>query len=122
MAAVKVAVSALGPSLADKVDERFGRARWFLVADPRTGEFEAVDNDANSQALHGAGLAAAELLADRGAKAVLTGHLGPKAFGMLRLAGIDGYAAAGMTVGEALAAFDQGLLVRLAEAAESYGG
>ncbi len=119
---MKVAVSALGPSLDDRVDERFGRARWFVVADTETGEHEALDNDKASQALQGAGLAAAELVADKGVQAVLTGHLGPKAFRLLDLAGIAGYAAAGMTVAEALAAFRQESLVRLSEAAESYGG
>lgn len=119
---MKVAVSALGPGLDDKVDEHFGRACWFVVSDTEGTAFEAVDNGANRNAMQGAGIAAAELVADNGAEAVLTGHLGPKAYQALDMAGIPGYSAAGMTVAEALEAFDQGKLARLEETAETHGG
>lgn len=119
---MKVAVSALGPGLEDRVDEHFGRACWFVVADTESATHEAVDNSVNRNAMHGAGFAAAELVAEHGAQAVLTGHLGPKAYQALDVAGIPGYSAAGMNVAEALAAFDQEKLARLEETAETHGG
>jgi predicted Fe-Mo cluster-binding NifX family protein len=112
---MKVAISALGATLDDRVDERFGRAEYLLVVDPSTLEVEVVDNGANRDALQGAGLGAAEAVATRGAGAVLTGHLGPKAYRALKAAGIDGYGVAGMTVREAADAFTEGSLQLLDE-------
>lgn len=121
MAAMKVAVSALGTSLDDRVDERFGRAEYLLLVDPSTRAVEVVDNGKNRDALQGAGLGAAEAVATRGAVAVLTGHLGPKAFRALQAAGIDGYGAARMTVGDAVDAYAAGALEVLGEA-EAHAG
>lgn len=119
---MKAVVSSLGPTLDDRVDERFGRALHFIVVDTETGTFEAVDNSANRGALQGAGIASAELVAERGAEAVITGHLGPKAFGALRAAGVRGYNGAGMTVAEAIEALKHGSLAELTEAGEAHSG
>jgi len=51
-----------------------------------------------------AGIGAAELVSDRGAAAVVTGHLGPNAFKALGAAGIPGYNGVGRTVREAVPA------------------
>lgn len=118
---MKIAVSALGPALDDLVDERFGRAAFFLVIDPETLAFEAVDNSANRDALQGAGLGAAEAVAGHGAASVITGHLGPKAYQALQLAGIDGFNGTGLTARDAVAAFKDGRLARLSEG-EAHAG
>ncbi|MDZ4655397.1 MAG: NifB/NifX family molybdenum-iron cluster-binding protein [Coriobacteriia bacterium] len=117
---MKVAVSAVGPSLDDTVDERFGRAHYFLVVDTGTDSVEAIDNSTNRNAMQAAGIASAELVADHGVEAVVTGHLGPKAFPALGLAGIKGYSAVGMTVREALEALEAGTLAELTEAGEAH--
>lgn len=118
---MKVAVSALSPELDARVDERFGRAACLLVIETETLDFENVDNTANQRALQGAGIGAAESVAGAGVEAVITGHLGPKAFRALELAGIKGYAGAGMSVREAVAAFAAGDLELLGEG-ESHAG
>ena len=41
---MKVAVSATGPQLADLVDPRFGRCRYYVIADSETLDFQAVEN------------------------------------------------------------------------------
>lgn len=46
--AVKIAVSSTGPSLEDLVDPRFGRCSYYLIVDPETFEFEAVENQGRS--------------------------------------------------------------------------
>ena len=74
-----------------------------------------MDNNRNQQALQGAGLGAAEKVLKHGATAVLTGHLGPKAHGALKSAGIAGFNGTGMTAGEALEAWQAGRLARLDE-------
>lgn len=119
--AMTVVVSSLGPTLDDRVDERFGRAQYLLVVDTESLAFDAVDNSANYNALQGAGVGAAEIVSDHGATAVVTGHLGPKAYRALQLAGVPGYNGTGMTVRDALAALADGTLESLAEG-EAHSG
>jgi predicted Fe-Mo cluster-binding NifX family protein len=119
---MKLAISASGPALSDAVDERFGRAAFFVFVDSSTMEHEAIDNNTNRDALQGAGIAAAELVAGQKAEAVLTAQLGPKAFRALEAASIPAYAVSGMTVAEAARAFESGNLERLSEAGESKKG
>lgn len=119
---MKVVVSALGPTLNDRVDERFGRAMYFIVADTDGTIIEVQDNSANRNAMKGAGIASAEFVSDHKAEAVITGHLGPNAFGALGKCGARGYNATGMTVREALAALASGSLTELTEAGEAHAG
>ncbi|MFC1998395.1 NifB/NifX family molybdenum-iron cluster-binding protein [Chloroflexota bacterium] len=76
---MKVAVSATGPDLNAEVDPRFGRCQYFVIVDSDTMEAEGVSN-ANAMAGGGAGIAAAQLVASKGAEVLLTGHAGPNAF------------------------------------------
>jgi predicted Fe-Mo cluster-binding NifX family protein len=99
---MKVAVTSQGKDLASTVDPRFGRARYFVVADTETSEFEAVDNEQNLNAAQGAGIQSAQCVAGLGVEAVLTGHCGPKAFQALSAGGIAIYLVSAGTVGEAL--------------------
>lgn len=85
---MRLAITSMGPSLEDAVDEHFGRARHILICDTETGLIEAIDNQQNLNAAQGAGINAAQTVADHGAKWVLTGHAGPKAFAALQKAGI----------------------------------
>jgi predicted Fe-Mo cluster-binding NifX family protein len=83
---MKIVISATGASLDSDVEPRFGRCPYFIVADPETLEFEAVDNSA-TMAAGGAGIAAAQAIANKGAEAVLTGNCGPNAYQVLSAAG-----------------------------------
>ncbi|WP_045217281.1 NifB/NifX family molybdenum-iron cluster-binding protein [Desulfonatronovibrio magnus] len=84
----KVAVTSEGPNMQDMVDPRFGRAGGFVVVDPETMEHEYVDNGQSQAMAHGAGIQAAQTIADSGAKVLLTGFVGPKAFEALKAVGI----------------------------------
>jgi predicted DNA-binding protein (UPF0251 family)/predicted Fe-Mo cluster-binding NifX family protein len=84
----KIAITSEGPSLDDALDPRFGRAAGFVVVDPQTLEFEYVDNGASQAMAQGAGIQAAETIAQAGAKVLLTGYVGPKAFTALQAVGI----------------------------------
>jgi hypothetical protein len=76
---MKIAVSASSPALESPVDPRFGRCLYFLIVDPETMEFEAVENPYVS-ASGGAGIQAAQLVIQKNVEAVLTGSCGPNAF------------------------------------------
>ena len=112
---MRVAVSSLGPSLDDRVDERFGRAAYLLIVDDDTLAVQSVDNSVNRDAMQGSGLGAAEIVSEHGATVVITGHLGPKAFSALQRCGIDGFGGTGMTARDAIARRRSGQLLRLAE-------
>jgi predicted Fe-Mo cluster-binding NifX family protein len=113
---MKIVVTAKGDTLTAAVDQRFGRAARFVVYDTTTKKVEAVDNGQNLQAAQGAGIQAAETVSRLGAECLLTGHCGPKAFRALTAAGIRIYNGASGTVGEAIAAFEAGILQPAAEA------
>lgn len=102
---MKLCITAAGNDLSAATDSAFGRAPWFMLIDTETGAAEAVANP-SINAGHGAGIASAQLMADYGVEAVLTGRLGPKAQAALAAAGIamhEGLPAC--TVSEALAQF-----------------
>jgi predicted Fe-Mo cluster-binding NifX family protein len=107
---MRVAVTSQGPDLNSPVDPRFGRARYFLVVDTDSGEFTAHDNTTNLNAVQGAGIQAGRAVVDLNVGAVLTGHVGPKAFATLEAGGIKAYPGASGTVKEAVEAFKAGRL------------
>jgi predicted Fe-Mo cluster-binding NifX family protein len=113
---MKIAVTAQGQDEQAAVDPRFGRARCFVVLDTDGGEATAVDNSANLNATQGAGVQAAKTVADLGVDAILTGHVGPKAFSALRAAGVRVFTGAAGTVAEAVRQFQDGVLAEAAEA------
>ena len=107
---MKVAVTAQGRELNSPVDPRFGRARFFIVADTDTGAFSVADNAQNLNAAQGAGIQAGRNVADLGAEVVITGHIGPKAFATLQGGGVKVYTGARGTVADAIAQFRAGEL------------
>ena len=84
---MKIAVTATEPSLDAAVDPQFGRCCCFVLADAEQGTFEALDNT-NADTGGGAGIQAAQMIAAKGANALLTGSCGPDAFRTLSAAGI----------------------------------
>lgn len=107
---MKVAVTAQGRELNSPVDPRFGRARFFIVANTDTGEFSAADNAQNLNAAQGAGIQAGRNVVELGAEAVITGHVGPKAFATLQAGGVKVYTGANGTVADAIEQFKAGKL------------
>ncbi len=85
---MKVAVTAQGVGLDDKVDPRFGRAPYILLVDSDDMSFEVLDNKENVNALKGAGIQAATMISEKGAEVLLTGHCGPNAFKTVQAADI----------------------------------
>jgi len=106
-----IAITARGEDLDAAVDPRFGRTAAFVVLDTDTGTVRALDNREASDAGHGAGIQAAQVMAANGVQVLLTGHCGPNAYRALRAADIRIYT--GVTEGtvrEAVTQFQAGLL------------
>jgi len=117
----KIAVSCDGPGLDDPVESRFGRAAGFMIVDPETLEFEYLDNGASQAMARGAGIQAAENVARSGAKVVLTGYVGPKAFQTLQAAGVRiGQNMENLTVREAVEQYKTGQ-IEIAQEPNSMG-
>ncbi|OQZ02093.1 MAG: hypothetical protein B6D34_11945 [Candidatus Brocadia sp. UTAMX1] len=106
---MKLCVTASGVDLDSRVDERVGRADYFLIIDTDTMEFEAIHNAAQT-AGRGAGIGAAQIISDKGADALLSGVVGPNAFAALRSANIKIYEGASETcsVKDAVVKFKKG--------------
>lgn len=85
---MKIAVTSTGRTAESEVDRRFGRAKYFMVFDSETEQYEAIDNEINVNAIQGAGIQAGEIMSREGVQVLLTGHCGPKAFRTLQAAGI----------------------------------
>ena len=85
---MKIAISATGPTLDAEVDPRFGRCQYFVIVDPQTMEFEALENS-SAMAAGGAGISTGQMIAGKGVEVVLTGNCGPNAYQVLSAAGLQ---------------------------------
>lgn len=104
---MRIAISATGPSLDAEVDPRFGRCGHFIIVDTETMEFEGVENT-NVMASGGAGIATAQMVANKGVQAVLTGHCGPNAYQTLAAAGIQVITGVGGRIRDAIEGYKAG--------------
>jgi len=102
---MKIAVTSEGPDLTGRVDPSFGRARYFIAFDTNTGQFSAHDNEVNLNVAQGAGIQSAKNIAELGVEALITGHIGPKAFNALAAAEVSIYIGAAGTAEQAIEQF-----------------
>ncbi len=105
---MKIAVSAQENNPDSLIDTRFGRAKYFVVYDDETGNWDAIDNVQNLQAAQGAGIQSAATVVNAGCIALISGHCGPKAFTALNKAGVTVYTVDGGSVRDAIDAFIRG--------------
>lgn len=92
----------------------FGRTPYFLVHDTETKENLFIENTA-AKSTGGAGIKAAQIIADNGADAVLTPRCGENAAGVLQNAGIKMYKTVGDSVESNIKDFISGNLSLLEE-------
>ena len=104
---MKIAVTSQGAGLDSPVDPRFGRCAYFVFVETDDMSFESMENS-NVSLGGGAGIQSAQLMADKGVKAVVTGNVGPNAYNTLEAAGIRIMTGASGTVREAVEAFKSG--------------
>ncbi|TRZ96106.1 MAG: dinitrogenase iron-molybdenum cofactor biosynthesis protein [Dehalococcoidia bacterium] len=111
---MKIAISATGPDLDAEVDPRFGRCQYFIIADPETMEFEAVENS-SAMASGGAGISTGQMISGKGAQVVLTGNCGPNAYQTLSAAGIQVITGVSGTVRDAIEGYKSGQLQAISQ-------
>lgn len=87
---MKVIITTVSQDIDSPPDARFGRGANFLLVDTETLEWEAYPNPAVG-ASGGAGVQAAQFMADKGVEAVVSGDFGPNAYQALTASGIRMY-------------------------------
>lgn len=85
---MKVCITSQGSSLDSQVDERFGRAKYFIIYDTESKKSTPIENN-NISGDSGVGIQSAQLMVDNEIKLVVTGHVGPKASAALNAANIE---------------------------------
>ncbi len=115
---MKVAVSTQGKDLSGFVDARFGRTTGFIVYDLDSRNYDYLPNTQNLSLAQGAGIQTAQNVAKSKVGAVITGHVGPKAYRALNKGGIEMYLLpenlSGANVQQVIDAYKQGKLEKAA--------
>jgi len=113
---MKIAVTAQGKEISSEIDLRFGRAKWLIVINTETDDFQTHDNVVNLNAVQGAGIQTGQNIANLGVEAVITGNVGPNAFKTLNAAKVKIFLAERQTVQEAIDLFKAGKLKEVGQA------
>jgi predicted Fe-Mo cluster-binding NifX family protein len=106
---MKLCITANKGSLDAQIDPRFGRCQYFLIVNSETMEFQAIPNE-SFHAAHGAGIHAAQTVANIGVKAVITGNVGPNSFRVLSAAGIKVVTGISGNISDAVEKYKKGQL------------
>jgi len=94
---MKIAIGSKEKSLASEVSDVFGRSPYFVITEIENGnikETEIIENKSVDQT-GGAGISAAQLMAEKDIKAVITRNIGPRALDVLNQFKIDIYVGEG---------------------------
>ena len=85
---MKIAVSSDGPDLDANIANRFNTAKYLLVVDVDTSDYEVIPSPFTT-GQHGAGIQTIVLAVSRGAKAVVTGYANPAIVNQFKSSGIE---------------------------------
>jgi len=105
---MKLAITSTGNTLSSQMDPRFGRAAYFIIVDPDTMAYQAIENQQNIHLPQGAGIQAGKTIINAQAGVLITGNCGPKAFQVLKQAGVDIKVGASGSITEIIEAYKRG--------------
>jgi len=105
---MKVGIPATDQTIEAEIDPRFGRCPYFVIVDTETMDVRAVSNS-GGKAGEGAGIQAAQTLANEGVEAVIGPNFGPNAFMTLKYAEIKIFKGKG-TISQVIEQFKKGEL------------
>ncbi|MBC7118299.1 NifB/NifX family molybdenum-iron cluster-binding protein [Methanothermobacter tenebrarum] len=120
---MKIAVASSGDDIKSEASRFFGRAQFFIIAEIKNGKiefFKSVANSATSES-SGAGIKAAQLIANEGVDAIISTAIGPNAFELLNNLNIKIYKSTQGSVEENLKLFNQGKLQEVTSPATTRG-
>lgn len=112
---MKILITSKGMTKESMVDNRFGRAEYFVIFNDETNEYDGIENSAKIEN-SGAGVKASQLTIEMKIDCVITGSLGPKAYSIISETGIKAYKNIEGTLEENIEAYKNGELSSLTEA------
>jgi predicted Fe-Mo cluster-binding NifX family protein len=89
---MKIAIAADGEKKTNFVDSRFGRCPFFQIVDLNNPDDVKVISNSGENSQRGAGIVAAQLIADNEVEKVIAGNFGPNALQALESSGIQAVA------------------------------
>jgi len=95
---MKVAISSIEKNINSNVADVFGRCSYFIIVEiekGKIGETKVIEN-INVNQISGAGVFAAQLIAEQKVDAVITENMGPKAIDVLTQFNIEVYSGEGI--------------------------
>ncbi|MCU0846484.1 MAG: NifB/NifX family molybdenum-iron cluster-binding protein [Spirochaetes bacterium] len=107
---MKIAITSDGRDLSSSVDDRFGRAKGFIIYDLDSEEFDFIENSQGLDSIQGAGIQAVKTVINSGIKSLITGNVGTKAYSALAAADIDVFTGVKGTVKDAIGKYQSGIL------------
>ncbi len=111
---MKLALSSLGKDVNSKLSEVFGRCPYFILVEIENNKIqktEAIENKSASQQ-GGAGIASAQMVAEKNAGVVIARTVGPRALDVLKQFNIEVYSGKGL-VKEVIQKFIEGKLKKI---------
>ena len=84
---MKIAITSQGEELSSLIDPRFGRCSYFFIFDENGELLKKIKNE-SLRVVHGAGVTAAQVIAEEGIDIVITGNMGPNAIRLMQASGI----------------------------------
>lgn len=107
---MKICITSRGSDLDSLVDPHFGRAQNFIFLNEK-GEIKEILKNPGIESMRGAGISAAQVIADKKADVVITGNIGPNAFRVLSPSGIKIFLVeVNLTVKEVFSLWEKGEL------------
>ena len=100
---MKICIPSTGKELDSPMDNRFGRAQYFVVFDTETEEIKVLDNPGKT-ADRGAGVSAAQVVLDEGPDVIVCANLGGHAKEVLEESEVKVVEFSGGTVRQAIEA------------------
>lgn len=109
---MKICISTNKGGLEDQINPHFGRAPTFTFVSIENGEIKNTEVIANPfmNATCGAGIQSAQLAAQKGVSAVISGSFGPHAYNAFQTAKIEMITVTGITVKDAALLYAKGEL------------
>ncbi len=101
---MKVGISSSATTLESTVDPRFGKCPYFIIYDTDSGIFSYIENQ-ERQVTEGGGIKVAHMISDMEVDSVITGNIGPNAYGVLSSDLIEVYSGVTGTVENAINRF-----------------
>lgn len=95
---MKIVVSSTDKNIESDISDVFARCPYFIIAEIKNGKIEKIEaiknksTDQNS----GAGVSAAQLMAENNVNTIITGNVGPRALDVLNQFNIEIYSGEGI--------------------------